>query len=127
MYQPLDGANAGHEDVFGSQLGSLIGGLEMVLRLGGYMVESNMGHLGDVIDPKAGPDPTIYGWRAAAESARLSKFVAAQVYGAPPSYSYVFGGGGGARRCPCAWPTPQESGTRPCLSWATPWMANTAT
>jgi hypothetical protein len=100
MYQPLDGANAGHEDVFGGRLGSLIGGLEMVVRLGGYMVESNMGHLGDVMDPKAGADPTIYGWRAAAESARFSKFVAGQVYGQAPNYSYVFGGSGGARRSP---------------------------
>jgi hypothetical protein len=100
LYQPLDGANAGHEDVFGGPLGSVIGGLEMVARLGGYMVESNMGHLGDVMDPKAGPDPTIYGWRAAAESARLSKFVAAQVYGTPPAHAYVFGGSGGARRSP---------------------------
>ncbi|HEY3941632.1 MAG TPA: hypothetical protein VGL60_04035 [Acidimicrobiales bacterium] len=100
LYQPLEGANAGHEDTFGGPMGSLIGGLDMVARLGGYMVESNMGHIGDVMDPKAGPDPTIYGWRAAAESARLSKFVAEQVYGAPPSYAYVFGGSGGARRSP---------------------------
>ena len=100
LYQPLDGANAGHEDVFGGPLGAMIGGLEMVIRLGGYMVESNMGHVGDVMDPKAGPDPTIYGWRAAAETARLSKFIAAQQYGTPPSHSYVFGGSGGARRSP---------------------------
>ena len=33
------------------------------------MVESNMGHIGDDIDPKGGDDPTLYGWRAAAESA----------------------------------------------------------
>ena len=72
----------------------------MTFRLGGYMVESNMGHIGDVIDPKAGDDPTIYGWRAAAESARFSKFVAAQVYGSAPHHSYVFGGSGGARRSP---------------------------
>jgi hypothetical protein len=100
MYQPLDGANAGHEEVFGGALGSMIGGLEMVVRLGGYMVESNMGHLGDVMDARAGADPTLYGWRAAAESARFSKFVAAQVYGQDPHHSYVFGGSGGARRSP---------------------------
>ena len=49
----------------------------MTFRLGGYMVESNMGHIGDVMDPRPGADPTIYGWRAAAESARFSKHVAA--------------------------------------------------
>jgi hypothetical protein len=100
MYQPLDGANAGHEDVFSGPLGENIGGLDMTFRLGGYHVESNMGHVGDVFDAKAGLDPTIYGWRAAAESGRLSKFVAAQVLGEGPRYSYVWGGSGGARRSP---------------------------
>jgi hypothetical protein len=101
MYQPLEGANAGHEDVFASPIGADIGGLEMTLtRLGGYMIESNMGHVGDVLDPKAGEDPTIYGWRAAAESGRFSKFVAEQVLGAQPHHSYVWGGSGGARRSP---------------------------
>ncbi len=64
------------------------------------MVESNMGHKGDVFDPKAGEDPTIYGWRAAAETARFSKFVAAQIYDEPPHHSYVWGGSGGVRRSP---------------------------
>jgi plastocyanin len=100
MFQPLEGANAGHEDVFAGALGSMMGGLEMTFRLGGYMVETNMGHIGDVKDPKAGDDPTIYGWRAAAESARFSKYVAAQILGAAPHHSYVWGGSGGARRSP---------------------------
>jgi hypothetical protein len=100
MYQPLEGANAGHEDSFGNEHGNLLGGLPMIVRLGGYMVESNMGHIGDVFDPKAGLDPTIYGFRAAAETARFSKFVAAQIYGEAPHHSYVWGGSGGARRSP---------------------------
>jgi hypothetical protein len=100
LYQPLEGANAGHENVASQPIGAVIGGVGMVFRLGGYMVESNMGHIGDVKDPRAQDDPTIYGWRAAAESARFSKYVAAQVLGAEPDYSYVFGGSGGARRSP---------------------------
>jgi hypothetical protein len=100
LYQPLEGANAGHEDVASQPIGAVIGGVGMVLGLGGYMVESNMGHIGDVKDPKAQDDPTVYGWRAAAESARFSKYVAAQVLGAEPDYAYVFGGSGGARRSP---------------------------
>jgi hypothetical protein len=100
LYQPLEGANAGHEDVNTGPLGPITGGLEMGFRLGGYTVESNMGHIGDVMDAKAGPDPTIYGFRAAAESARFSKYVAAQIYGEAPKYAYVFGGSGGARRSP---------------------------
>jgi hypothetical protein len=100
LYQPLEGANAGHENVNTGPLGLVTGGLEMAFRLGGYTVESNMGHIGDVMDPKAGADRTIYAFRAAAECARFSKHVAAQVYGAPPRFAYVFGGSGGARRSP---------------------------
>ncbi|MDB5685454.1 MAG: hypothetical protein JWR77_43 [Rhizorhabdus sp.] len=100
LFQPLEGANAGHENVNTGPLGQVTGGLEMAFRLGGYTVESNMGHIGDVEDARAGSDPTLYGFRAAAECARFSKHLAAQIYGAPPAYSYVFGGSGGARRSP---------------------------
>jgi hypothetical protein len=100
MYQPLEGAHAGHEESFTGPMGDLIGGLALTARLGGYMVESNMGHIGDDIDPKGGDDPTIYGWRAAAEAGRFSKHVAAQVYGSRPHHSYVWGGSGGGRRSP---------------------------
>ena len=100
LYMPLEGAHAGNEDAFGGPMGELIGGLAMTARLGGYMAESNMGHIGDDIDQKAGGDPTLYGWRAAAETARFSKHVAAQVYGEPPHHSYVWGGSGGGRRSP---------------------------
>jgi hypothetical protein len=100
LYQPLEGANAGHETVQAGPLGRERGSIEMAFRLGGYMVESNMGHIGDVMDAKAGSDPTIYGWRAAAESARFSKFVAARALGRAPAYAYVYGGSGGARRSP---------------------------
>jgi Tannase and feruloyl esterase/PKD domain len=100
MINPLSGANGGTEDFFHTILGEGIGGLSMCLRLGGYVVQSNQGHVGDALDPKAGEDPTIYGHRASAEVARLSKYVAAQIYGAPPHHSYVFGGSGGGRRSP---------------------------
>jgi hypothetical protein len=100
MFNPLSGANGGTEDFFHSPLGDAIGGVATCFRLGGYAVQSNQGHIGDVLDPKAGEDPTVYGWRASAESARLSKYVAEQIYGEPPHHSYVFGGSGGARRSP---------------------------
>jgi Tannase and feruloyl esterase/PKD domain len=100
MLMPLEGAHAGNEDAFGGPMGELIGGLAMTARLGGYMAESNMGHIGDDIDAKAGDDPTLYGWRAAAEAGRFSKHVAAQVYGSQPHHSYVWGGSGGGRRSP---------------------------
>jgi hypothetical protein len=101
MYMPLAGGHAGDETVNSTFHGALItGGIEMIFRLGGYAVESNMGHIGEIMDPRAGDDPTIYGWRGAAECARYSKFLASQVLGSAPGYSYVYGGSGGARRSP---------------------------
>lgn len=101
MFQPLEGGNGGHEVSFGGgMLGMMFQRIAFAEHMGGYMVESNQGHIGDNIDEKAGNDPGLYGWRASAESARLSKFIAAQIYGYPPNYSYVWGGSGGGRRSP---------------------------
>jgi hypothetical protein len=100
LYQPLEGANAGHEGVYGGPLGVVRGTMDMIFRLGGYMVESNMGHIGATLDPKAGNDASIYGFRAAGESARFSKFLAERLLGQAPHHSYVFGGSGGAARSP---------------------------
>jgi hypothetical protein len=100
MFNPLSGGNGGTEEFFDTPLGEAIGGLSTCIRLGGYMVQSNQGHIGDALDPNGGDDPTLYGHRASAEAARFSKFVAAQVYGSPPHHSYVFGGSGGGRRSP---------------------------
>jgi hypothetical protein len=101
MFQPLEGGNGGHVVTFGGGiLGEMFQRIALSARLGGYMVESNQGHVGDTFDPKAGEDPTLYGHRASAEAARLSKHVAAQVYGSAPHHSYVWGGSGGGRRSP---------------------------
>jgi hypothetical protein len=100
MFNPLSGGNGGTEAFFDTIIGENIGGLSMCFRLGGYMVESNQGHIGDDLDPKGGEDPTLYGHRASAEAARFSKHLAQQLYGEPPHHSYVFGGSGGARRSP---------------------------
>ncbi len=43
-----------------------------------------------------GDDPTIPGYRASAATARYSRVLAAQMYGAHRPYGYVFGGSGGA-------------------------------
>src|SRR3546814_15806620 len=80
MYHPLEGAHAGHEEIFAGMMGQLMGGLPMIVRLGGYMVESNCGHIGDDIDARAGDDPPLYGYRAGVEAARFSKHVAKPVY-----------------------------------------------
>jgi hypothetical protein len=100
MYHPLEGAHAGHEEAFNGVMGAMLGGLGMMAGLGGYMVESNCGHIGDDVDPRAGIDPPLYGHRAGVESARFSKHLAKQIYGREPDYSYVWGGSGGGRRSP---------------------------
>ena len=53
MYNPLSGANGGTEDFFASPMGEAIGGLSSCVRLGGYMVQSNQGHIGDELDPNS--------------------------------------------------------------------------
>jgi hypothetical protein len=101
MFQPLEGGHGGHTVTFGGGvLGEMFQRIALAARLGGYMVESNQGHIGDNFDPTAGDDATLYGHRGSAESARLSKFVAAHVYGQAPHHSYVYGGSGGGRRSP---------------------------
>lgn len=100
MFHPIEGGHAGHEDFFGGYAGEISGGLRMIQRMGGYMIESNSGHIGDDIDPKGGEDPTLYGHRASVQSARFSRHIAAQVYGKPVSHGYVWGGSGGGRRSP---------------------------
>ncbi|MCW2620736.1 MAG: hypothetical protein JWL64_338 [Frankiales bacterium] len=100
LYAPLEGAHGGHDGAFGGPMGMLLGGIDLTARLGGYMIDTNQGHIGDDIDQRGGDDTTLYGFRATNESARFSKFVAAQVYGAPPAHSYVWGGSGGGRRSP---------------------------
>jgi hypothetical protein len=101
ILQPLEGAHGGHENAFGNDfMGQFIGGLRSCARLGGCMVESNQGHIGDDLDPRGGDDPTLYGHRASAETARLARFVATQAYGEAPHHAYVWGGSGGGRRSP---------------------------
>src|ERR1700749_2786254 len=56
MYHPLEGAHAGHEEAFAGAMGALLGGIDMMFKLGGYMVESNSGHIGDDVDPRDGGD-----------------------------------------------------------------------
>lgn len=99
--QPLEGGLAGSEHNYDSLtgvIGKLIGGYDFAIGLGAYMVESNQGHVGAELCPKAGPDATVYGYRASAEVARFARWLSQQIYGRLPSHGYVFGGSGGAGR-----------------------------
>ncbi len=71
--------------------------LELAFACGAYLAESNQGHLGPEIHPRD-YSPSVLHWRANAETARYSKKVAAEMYGAPPHHSYGFGGSGGGLR-----------------------------
>jgi hypothetical protein len=99
--QPLEGGLGGSEhsyDSISGAMGLLIGGYDFAPGLGAYMVESNQGHVGSELCPKAGDDATVYAYRASAETARLAKHLAVQLYGVAPHHGYVFGGSGGSGR-----------------------------
>jgi hypothetical protein len=98
MLFPVEGGMGGYEDTCETIQGILLDQLGIGFRLGAYVVESNAGHVGVELDAKAGEDPSIYGYRAHAESARFSKHLAAQIYGRPPTSSFAYGGGGGGMR-----------------------------
>jgi hypothetical protein len=80
-----------------------VGGFGVAVRLGAYLVESNEGHFGAELEPGWSPavsDPTIAAYRASAEVARFAAHAAAGIYGRPPQYGYVFGGGGAGQSVP---------------------------
>ena len=59
MYMPPEGAHAGNEEAFGGPMGELLGGLALTVRLGGYMAESNMGHIGGDVRPFPATEPGL--------------------------------------------------------------------
>jgi hypothetical protein len=100
LFQFLEGGYGGNENYL-RQLHDEEGehsAFHLVLEeLGGFLVESNQGHLGlDMSGIRS--DPAIGLWRASAQTARFAKEMAAEMYGAPPHHSYVWGGSGGGYR-----------------------------
>jgi hypothetical protein len=102
FFHYLEGAYGGNENASAlftvdgrSQIG---GGLGFAASREGFFVESNQGHIGAEVCPKAGDDGSVYSYRASAESARLARHVANAVYGAAPEHGYVYGGSGGGAR-----------------------------
>ncbi|MDD5093161.1 MAG: tannase/feruloyl esterase family alpha/beta hydrolase [Dehalococcoidia bacterium] len=101
MFQFLEGSQGGSEDTVSSAFSASQKLIETAFSLGGYLIESNQGHLGSDMSGLKG-DMTILAYRASAETARYSKLVAAEMYGAEPHNSYVYGGsGGGVRSLNC--------------------------
>ncbi|MFA4835766.1 MAG: tannase/feruloyl esterase family alpha/beta hydrolase [Dehalococcoidia bacterium] len=101
MFQSLEGSQGGSENTCMPSLLGAFKHIENAFSLGGYLIESNQGHLGSDMSGLKG-DMTILAYRASAETARYSKLVAAKMYGAEPHNSYVYGGsGGGVRSLDC--------------------------
>lgn len=98
MLFPVEGGLGGYENTCETIQGFILDQLGIGFRLGAYVVESNGGHVGVDLDASVGENPSIYGYRAHAESARVSKHLAAQIYGEPPRSSFAYGGGGGGMR-----------------------------
>jgi hypothetical protein len=98
--QPLNGGPGGVE--YNPEALDVAGAIFISPRwafdLGGYMVDTNQGHIGSELCPKAGEDASVYGFRASAESARLARHLASEFYGHVPHHGYVYGASGGFKR-----------------------------
>ena len=88
FYQPLM-AVSGTEHAAGS--GLMGAQIEFAIESGAYLVESNLGRT----VPFPGDDSTVTGFRASAATARYSRILAAEMYGAHRPYGYCYGGSGG--------------------------------
>jgi hypothetical protein len=80
-----------------AQLGEGANKVSFACSSGGYFVETNGGGLA-VIDPMAGIDPSIGAYRANAACARVSRMIAAVLFGEHRPYGYLYGGSGGGYR-----------------------------
>lgn len=82
----------------GAETSALLWGdfIHLAFECGGYLVESNQGHISGNLARDA--DSSVVCWRASAEAARYAKQLAAELYGEAPHHGYVFGGSGGGLR-----------------------------
>ena len=128
MFQPLEGAHAGHEDAFGGPMGELIGGLAMTARLGGYMCESNSGHIGDDIDQARAATTRRSTAGGPAPSRRASPSTSPRRSTARRRSTPTCGAAAAAAAVHrCAWRTHPTSGTARCRSWAAATSTSPAT
>lgn len=140
FFQFLEGGAGGHENLLAEAgMGrNMDWAFDLAFEeLGGYLVESNQGHYHN---EGLGFANDIELFRASAESARFSSFLAGEMYGARPHHGYVWGGsGGGSRSIYCIenapdvfagasphviWPATNGSngGAQPWSAWANWWL-----
>jgi hypothetical protein len=101
FFQFLEGGTGGSEHMLamGELTPNITGSwvFDLVFdELGGYLLESNQGHLGD--EGNMGLIGDVERFGASAESALFSKVVAAEMYGSSPHHGYVWGASGGGFR-----------------------------
>jgi hypothetical protein len=101
FFQFLEGGSAGHESTIADGGPLTSGALAHVFALGGYLIESNQGHMADRPErPKAGG--SVCSYEASAAAARWSRGFAGEMYGSEPHHGYVYGvSGGGIRSIVC--------------------------
>ena len=120
FFQYLEGGSGGHENLVSVQKWLFRLAFE---DLGGYLVESNEGHL-----PNEGMgfanDWELYG--ASAATALFARTIAADMYGEAPHHGYVWGGsGGGSRSIYCLENRPDiYDGASPHVIWSSPLGSN---
>ena len=84
----LEGGSGGHDN-------AAVGDVPFAFSLGAVLTESNRGHFGgDLTITRT--EPLVHIYRAPAESTRLARILATEMYGKRPKYGYVWGGSGGS-------------------------------
>jgi hypothetical protein len=96
-FSVLEGGWAGNEHTVQTVFGERFGGLELIFTLGGFLSESNQGHLGTDLSGLRG-DTTIQDYRASLQTCRFACSLAEEMYGEVPHHRYVYGGSGGGHR-----------------------------
>jgi hypothetical protein len=101
LIQWLEGGSAGHERTIENGGALTDHALEQAFALGAFVVESNQGHLADEPSrPKA--EGSVLSYVASVATARHSRVIAEEMYGAAPHHAYVYGvSGGGLRSIVC--------------------------
>jgi hypothetical protein len=99
FFSSVEGGVGGHETRAATQQDDGLGSMGFAFSQGGYLVESNSGHIPTGAALSRGSQPgSVTSYRATAEVARYARFVAEHLYGELPHHGYIFGGSGGGHR-----------------------------
>jgi hypothetical protein len=101
FFTAIEGGPGGHEDraaAMGPDAG--LPGMDFAFAHGAYLVESNGGHIAPagVSRGRSRTDGSITSYRASAQSSRIARALATQIYGERPRRGYIFGPSGGGWR-----------------------------